>query len=164
MHLVSLCCWIRVFLGAEWIWWVCLVIKTTLILRQLPSWRSLFHNLIWLFEIHQSWGFGVLGLSGLWPWCGQITFTKILWCIYLQDQHREAARPPKRRESIQWGRVRERWMRGELSILTLAEKLCDADCFFTFSVGSEDGRCECKSLAEAGGDPEKELWARRHLI
>ena len=36
--------------------------------------------------------------------------------------------------------------------------------FFTFSVGSEDGRCECKSLAEAGGDPEKELWARRHLI
>ena len=55
-------------------------------------------------------------------------------------------------------------MREELSILTLAEKLCDADCFFTFSVGSEDGRCECKSLAEAGGDPEKELWARRHLI
>ena len=39
----------------------------------------------------------------------------------------------------------------------------ESDGLFTFSVGTEDGRGECESLAERGGDPEEELWARRHL-
>ena len=34
---------------------------------------------------------------------------------------------------------------------------------FTFSVGTKDGRGESESLAEAGGDPEEELWVRGDL-
>ena len=35
--------------------------------------------------------------------------------------------------------------------------------FFTFSVGTKDGRGESESLAEAGGEPEEELWVRGDL-
>ena len=39
----------------------------------------------------------------------------------------------------------------------------ESDGLFTFSVGTEDGRSQCESLAERGGNPEEELWARGHL-
>ena len=35
--------------------------------------------------------------------------------------------------------------------------------FFTFSVGTKDGRGESESLAEAGSEPEEELWVRGDL-